>query len=187
VLLMMATLAVAGARAAAQAEFPFTRTRGQAAIEFKDPHIHVVAAYYYSQRHHDSRWLLIEAAVSTEELTTIKRDAISLRRPDGREIPLATQTRVGEDVPRIRSLVQNATASRHAVASYFSQRDQIDPMKFFTLPFGGIVHNDFVVDRHRVVVGDLLFEAPTGLWEDGTYALVVRHERGQAQLPIELE
>jgi hypothetical protein len=44
-----------------------------------------------------------------------------------------------------------------------------------------------VVDVHRVVVGELFFESPTGLWEDGTYSLIVRHEQGQAELPIELE
>jgi hypothetical protein len=60
-------------------------------------------------------------------------------------------------------------------------------MNLFTLPFGPVVHDDFVVDAHRVAVGPLFFESPTGAWEDGTYALIVRHEKGTAQLPIHLE
>jgi hypothetical protein len=173
--------------AAAQNEFSFTRKLGQAAVEYRNEDVHVVAAYYHSQRNHDSRWLLIEAAVSTTRLGTIDRDGITLRTPDGREIPLASQTRVGEDIGRVRLLLQNASTTRHNVASYFNQRDHVDAMQFFTLPFGHVVHDDFVVDVHRVVVGDLLFESPTGRWEDGTYSLVVRHEHGQAELPIELE
>ena len=60
-------------------------------------------------------------------------------------------------------------------------------MRLFRLPFGPVVHDEFIVDRDRVAVGPLFFEAPTGAWERGTYALIVRHEKGMAQLPINLE
>jgi hypothetical protein len=172
----------------AQEEFSSAnRQRGRAAVEYNDADIHIVAAYYYSQRNHDSRWLMIETGVSTSDVGTIDRGAITLRTPQGREIPLATQRRVGEDVVRIAQLLQNATVVSHNVASYFTQRDRIESMNLFTLPFGPVVHDDFVVDAHRVAVGPLFFEAPTGAWEDGTYALIVRHEKGTAQLPIRLE
>jgi len=57
----------------------------------------------------------------------------------------------------------------------------------FRLPFGPVVHNEFIVDRDRIAVGPLFFESPTGAWEKGTYALVVRHKNGTAELPINLE
>jgi hypothetical protein len=181
-------LTIAAGTAFAQEEFSSAnRQRGRAAVEFRDKEIHVVAAYYYSQRNHDSRWLLIEAGVSTTADTTIARTAIALRTPQGREIPLATQRRIGEDVPRIEQLLQNAGVLSHNVASYFTQRDRMESMKLFTLPFGGVVHDDFVVDRNHVAVGPLFFEAPTGAWESGTYALIVRHSKGTAELPIHLE
>ena len=47
--------------------------------------------------------------------------------------------------------------------------------------------DSFVTDRNRVAVGPLFFESPTGAWERGTYALVIRHEKGVAHLPINLE
>jgi hypothetical protein len=174
--------------ALAQEEFSSAnRQRGRAAVEFRDSDIHVVAAYYYSQRNHDSRWLLIESGVSANDSITIARTAIALRTPQGREIPLATQRRIGEDVNRIEQLLQNAGVLSHNVASYFTQRDRIESMRLFTLPFGGVVHDEFVTDRHHVAVGPLFFEAPTGAWERGTYALIVRHSKGIAQLPIHLE
>jgi hypothetical protein len=177
-----------GAPAAAQEEFSSAnRQRGRAAVEFRDKDIHVVAAYYYSQQHHDSRWLLIEAGISTTDAETIRRDAIALRAPDGRVIPLASQRRVGEDVGRIRQLLQNAEILSHNVASYFTQRSRTEPMQLFTLPFGDVVSDSFVVDPHRVAVGPLFFESPTGAWPRGTYALIVRHENGTAELPIHLE
>ena len=124
------------------------------------------------------------AGVSTTDVTTIHRNAIVLRTPQGREIPLASQRRIGEDVPRIRQLLQNAQILSHNVASYFTQRDRTESMRLFTLPFGGVVHDDFVVDAHRVAVGPLFFESPTGAWGEGTYALIVRHSKGVAELPI---
>jgi hypothetical protein len=185
------TLAALGAGAsaeAAQEEFSSAnRSRGRAAVEYNDGDIHIVAAYYYSQRNHDSRWLMIETGVSTTKTQAIHRNAIVLRTPQGREIPLASQRRVGEDVNRIEQLLQNAQVLSHNVVSYFNQRDRAESMKLFTLPFGPVVHDDFVVERDRVAVGPLFFEAPTGAWEDGTYALIVRHEKGMAQLPIHLE
>ena len=186
--LCSAMLTLGGDRFAAQQEFSSAnKQRGKAAVEYADKDIHIVAAYYYSQLNHESRWLLIESALSTTDLQTIHRNAITLRTPQGREIPLASQRSVGEDVPRVEQLLQNASAVSHNVSSYFVQRDRVESMRLFTLPFGPVVHDDFVVDRHRVVVGRLFFEAPTGAWERGTYALRVQYSKGTAELPIKLE
>ena len=174
--------------AAAQQEFSSANKRlGQAAVQYRDKAIQVVAAYYYSQRNHDSRWIMIEGAVSTTAETVIRRDAIFLRTPEGREIPLATQRRVGEDVKRVEQLLQNARVQTHNVVSYFNQRDRPEDMQLFRLPFGPVVHDEFIVDRDRVAYGALFFESPTGAWEKGTYTLVVRHGKGSAELPINLE
>jgi hypothetical protein len=187
-LTICAALALVPPTLIAQQEFsPANRDVGRAAVEYSDADAHIVAAYYYSQRNHGSRWLMIEAGISTTELTTIERSAIALRTPQGREIPLASQRRIGEDVPRIQQLLQNATVVSHNVTSYFLQRDRIESMRLFTLPFGPVVHDSFVVDRHRVAAGPLFFESPTGAWEDGTYALIVRHSKMVAELPIHLE
>lgn len=190
---ILLTLVVCGGLAfgpplAAQQEFSSAnRQLGRAAVEYRDKAVQIVAAYYYSQHNHDSRWLMIESAVSAREPMAIHRDDIVLRTPQGREIPLASQRRVGEDVNRIEQLLQNASVLTHDITSYFAPRDRVESMRLFKLPFGPVVHDDFVVDQHRVAVGPLFFEAPTGLWEDGTYALIVRHEDGVAELPIVLE
>jgi hypothetical protein len=171
----------------AQAEFPFTKSLGRSSAEFRDGKVHIVAAYDYSQRHHDSRWLLIQVAASSERPTAIQRDWIALRTADDSEFALATQRRVGEETVPIKQLLQNAATSRHDVVSYFTQRDRPENIQLFTLPFGTVVHDSFVVDNDHVTTGDLFFEAPRGRWESGTYSLVVRHEDGKAALPIKLE
>ena len=179
---MVATVVVT-----AQAEFPFARSRGRSTVEFNDKQVHVVASYDYSQREHDGRWLLIQIAMSAKKRMVIERDWIVLRTADDREFPLATQTRVTEEMGNVQQLLQNASTRRHDTASYFSQRDRVEDLRLFRLPFGNVVYTNFVVDDDRVAAGDLLFESPTGRWEDGTYALVVRHEGGQARVPVRLE
>ena len=171
----------------AQAEFPFVRTRGRSTVEFIDKLVHVVASYDYSQRDHDARWLLIQIAVSAKKRMVIERSWIALRSADDREFPLAAQERVGEDIGAVQQLLQNASTRRHDTASYFSQRDRVEDLRLFRLPFGNVVHTNFVVDDDRVAAGDILFESPTGRWEAGTYSLVVRHDGGQATLPIRLQ
>ena len=166
--------------------YPHTQERGRAAIEYEDEEIHVVAAYYYSQRHHDSPWLLIEAAVSAERAMDIQRDEIRLVMPNGREVPLASQRRFLQDLWRVRPLLQNASVTRHGIGGYFKGRRGTQ-MKFFALPFQGTVRDSVVVDQWRIGWGDLFFVSPTGLWEAGTYSLVVQHEELQASLPIRLE
>ena len=182
-----AVLALAGAPLAAQQTSPSTKKLGQAAVEFKDKTIHVVAAYYYSQRNHDARWLYIQTALSTAKETIIHRNEIVLRTPQGREVPLATQKQVGDDVKTVEQLLQNAKVHGHDVLSYFRQQGRTEDMQMFRLPFGPVVHNEFIVDRDRVAVGPLFFESPSGAWEKGTYVLVVRHNNGIAEMPISLE
>ena len=181
------TLTLAGTAQAQDERFPNTKAQGRAAVEYEDDEIHVVAAYYYSQRNHDSRWLLIEAGVSTEKRMTIHRDSIRLITPDGVEVTLAPQTRFSQDISRIRLLIQNASTTRHGILSYFNRRGQNEDFRFFQLPGGPVVYDDFVVDRFRVAVGDLFFESPTGTWEDGVYTLVIEHVGVRATVPIGLE
>ena len=164
-----------------------TKQLGQAAVQYRDKAIHVVAAYYYSQRNHDSRWLLIQAGVSTSDEAVIKREAIALRTPQGQVIPLATQKRVAEDTKQVERLLQNASVQTHNVASYFKQPARFEDMQLFRLAFGPVVHDDFIVDRDRAAIGPLFFESPTGAWEPGTYTLVVRNSKVSAELPIQLE
>lgn len=180
-------LTLASTAQAQNEDFPNTKELGRAATEYRDDAIQLVAAYYYSQRNHDSTWLLIEAALTTEERMTIHRDALRLITPDGIEVALATQERFGQDIERVRQLVQNARLSRHGTWAYFNRLNQREEIRFFSLPGGRLVADDFVVDRFRFALGDLYFASPTGLWEDGIYTLVLEHDGGRAAVPIVLE
>ena len=168
--------------------FPHTSDRGRAAVEYEDDALQVVAAYYHSQRNHDSRWLLIEIAVSSVAPMRIRREDISLVTPDGRVVPVASQRTFSQDRERTRELHLSAASTRHPVGGYF-RGERAKPFRWFALMIqGGIVSNVFDVDQHRVLLGDLYFASPTGAWEEGTYSLMVQGAGdARAVLPIDLD
>ncbi len=168
--------------------FPNTSDSGRAAVEYEDDTVQVVAAYYYSQRQHDSRWLLIEIGVNSPMPMRIHRDDITLVTPDGEAIQVASQRLFAEDVRVTRLLQQNARPTRHPISSYF-RTQSTDHFHWFVLTAAeGTVTDVLDVDERVAAWGDLYFASPTGAWEAGTYSLVVEGD-GEvlAMLPIELD
>ncbi|PYR44899.1 MAG: hypothetical protein DMF89_26630 [Acidobacteria bacterium] len=167
-------------------EFDHVRTLGHALAEFRDDRVQIVAAYYYSQSNHDIPWLLIELGALWPRATEINRERIELVTPSGHVVRLATQARWAEDSTRNALLLQQATTSRHQVASYFQPYAQTH-LRFFTRPPNdGTVQKAVYLRPDELGLSDLLFESPTRLWDKGTYALVIRYDGGEAVLPIEL-
>lgn len=167
-------------------ELPHVRSVGRAATEFRDGDVQVVAAYYYSQREHDGPWLLVELGFNSRKALTLRRDRIELTTPAGDVVPLSGQRRWAADPARARRLLQQTRTVRHPLTSYFSQIAIVTRLRFFTRP----EDDGTVVDEMSVggetLVGDLMFESPTGAWDRGTHVLVIGHELGVARLPIEL-
>jgi hypothetical protein len=188
VLIVAGLLLGSVAQAAAQEDgfFANTKKQGRAAVEYRDAEIHVVAAYYYSQNNHDSRWLLIQVAMSTTRNLTFDRKDITIVAPGGRAVELSSQEQFAADVNRVKTLVQNASVLRHNTLSYFNERNRAERMRLFALNSGPVLTN-FVTDEHHVAVGDFYFASPTGRWEDGVYSLVIEKDGARAVLPIELQ
>jgi hypothetical protein len=82
--------------------------------------------------------------------------------------------------------VQNAKVLRHSLESYFTQR-QIERLRFYSFPGVGIAFDEAIMDNDRVTTGELFFKSPEGSWQDGTYRLVLDHERAKAAVPIALQ
>lgn len=169
-------------------EFANVKKIGRALSEYQDKDIQVVAAYYYSQQNHNSAWLLIELGVQAWKAHKLERQNIELITPTGRVVPLATQERWGSQTERNVLLLQQVEPTRHQVGTYFKPTNGVENLRFFTAPAGTGTVLDFAQLRpETLVMGDLVFEAPTRLWDKGTHALVVRYSGGEVMLPIELQ
>jgi hypothetical protein len=174
---------------AAQDELAHTKELGRAVGQYEDALLQVVVAYNYSQREHGSRWILIQAAVASRRPMKIRREGFFLQTPDVRVIDLASQRRFGADTGRLNSLLQSSSNERHPVDWYFknlSRTQSTENMRLFVRPGQGVIQDEFVTSDDRVMVGDLFFENPRGLWASGRYILTVQTDRAKAELPIDL-
>jgi hypothetical protein len=184
--LLVGMVASAAAQRGQPREFSRVKQLGAALVEYRDGLTQAVAAYYHSQRHHDTPWLLIEVGVSSSRALVLRRDGVRLVSPSGQSVPLAAQTRWGADSARARGLLQEARTTRHQVSTYFRGRGG-QRLRFFGRPeLGQTVIDVAQIAPEEVLLGDLMFESPTGAWERGTYALEIEHDGGTAALPIEL-
>ena len=168
-------------------ELPHAKILGSALSEYNDGTVQAVAAYYYAQRQHDGPWILLEFGFRSRRPLLIERDRVELETPSGDIVPLSGQRRWGADGRRAARLLQQITPTRHQVRPYFGSAIQVSRLRFFSRPEDGYT----VVDREEVtwepvLIGDLLFESPTGAWEPGRYVLAIGHAFGIARLPIDL-
>ena len=189
VVVLMAGVAVTSAqRGADDNAFPHTKPNGRATVVYKDEKVLAVAIYDYSQRNHDTAWILVQIGVALSERGAVKRDSFSMTMPGGRKVPLATQEQFLADSAKITKLRQNARIFQREVLGYFPKSADGEFLKWFALPGEGTVRNPAVIpSEHGVVIGDLYFKSPTLRWDDGTYRLVFDNEHGHAELPIRLE
>jgi hypothetical protein len=169
--------------------FPHTKKLGKAIVRYEDktPGLGVVVEYEYSQRHHDSTWLLLDVAATAEQRLVLDREHFKLVSPTGQWFPVASQRHFLEGANEITSLRQNAKIFRHSLQSYLGQREYRETLKLFALPGEGVVIAGAMLDRDRIMTGELYFEMPQGSWEPGQYSLLVEHPRASAALPISLE
>lgn len=158
-------------------------------VEYKSDRLHIVAAHHYIPGDHDPKWLLIEIGLEVLSSGTVSltpRD-FSIVRPDGVEVPLASQ----RDYRRARAELLPLQLRLHSLAldpvrSYYPGSQCTDhQLQFFVE--GGIRQTVVYVHRSSDCVrGDLYFASPTGAWKSGTYTLIIGGDTG-VRMPLDIE
>jgi len=167
--------------------FPNIKRLGRAIVEFRDAQLQVVLNYEYSQRNHDSAWLLVDFGARSEKRLVLDREHFKLVSHSGEWFPVASQRHFLDAAREIRSLRQNAAVWRHDLASYLGALDRRESLKFFALPGEGLVIAGALLDKDRNTFGELYFEMPRGGWESGEYALLIEHPQASIKLPLSLD
>ena len=179
-----------------QEDFPHTRfpdARGGEPhlVVYDDGVVLASAAYRYSQRHHDSPWLVISLDLAATEALSIRREDIELIRGDGVTARPATESEGRRDLEDVRRLVDER-ADWPDTMSFAFPRSRID-RGFHRFDFG-VEESDRTPDRAlRVeagggVRGDVFFVSPDGRWPSGVHALVVSVDADRTvRLPVLLQ
>ena len=121
--------------------------------------------------------------MSGGSLTVARRD-ISIVRPDGANLPLASQREYRRSRAELLPMLLALYDRRDAIRDYFTGGCGRHNVRFFV--DSGIRHT--VVDTFPngpCLRGDLFFASPTGTWSSGTYTLVMGGDTN-VHLPIEI-
>src|SRR5262245_57669122 len=112
-----------------------------------------------------TEWMMLDIGLTLREGTkpyVLKRDALSLRTPDGKRLPMATQTEYS--AADLRGLQTMANASRDVI-TYFPG-DVIQPcaVSFFTDPERkNVSHDQVELNSMTGCLGRIYFHVPDGI------------------------
>ena len=171
--------------------FPDPRFGEPYLVVYDDGDLLASASYRYSQRHHDSPWLVVTLGLAASDALTIRREDIALVRPDGIAVPPATERERDRDIEGVRRLLDER-ASWPDSLSFAFPRSRID-RGFYRFEFG-VEESDRIPDRvlrigaRGGVRGDVFFVSPDGRWQTGVHALVVTVDDDRiVRLPVLLQ
>lgn len=156
--------------------FPDARFGEPHLVVYDDGFVLASVAYRYSQRHHDSRWLVVTLGLAASEALEIPREAIVLVRPDGVETRPATERDRDRDIEGVRRLLDERADWPETLRFTFP-RSRID-RGFHRFDFG-VEESDRIPDRvleieaRGGVRGDVFFVSPDRIWPAGVHALIV--------------
>ena len=144
-------------------------------VSYDDGDFLASASYRYSQLNHDSPWLVVTLRIARSERVwrnlEIRREALVLVRPDGIEVPPATQREQRRDPEGFQRLMNERVHWRETLRFDFPRERTRGGYYFLqrALQFAErLARNDMFVSRN-----DVFFVSPDGSWEAGVHALVV--------------
>lgn len=183
---LFTSLAFAGGASAVPADSPVKRL-GKTVVQHKDSNVRAVLSWRYAnQTFEKESWLLLELAFAAEGgAVDLNREDVSLLTPDGEKLPLPGQKRLSEGLD-VRWTEQKASVSREPITGYFPNQRFEQRIPFFTYPGGPVVQDEIGGGHSMLSRGDLYFEAPTGVWKAGRYALVLKNKKMDVELPFSL-
>lgn len=169
--------------------FPAGGLKAPYLVMYDDGDFLASASYRYSQRNHDSRWLVVTLSIARSDRGNLelRREDIVLIRPDGLEVPPATQRERRGDpeglwrlqseranwMSTVRFDFSDFPIARTRGGYYFLRRNL--QLQGRDTRFGEVEERDDgrVVTRPNPTSDSVFFVSPDGSWETGVHALFV--------------
>ncbi|MBK9090837.1 MAG: hypothetical protein IPL90_18065 [Holophagales bacterium] len=134
-------------------------------------------------------WMYLQVGLCLQDgmkYQTLKREAFSLRTPDGKTIPLATQREYGEALG-LAGLNQRAKAQKDSLSYFPPGVTRANAFQFFAdLGKGNPLSFDQVdVADNRASFGRLFFKIPGGI-QPGQHWLVVKFASSEVHVPFRI-
>lgn len=146
--------------------------------------------YRVAQESVGEEWMLLEVGLAMLEGTpnfTMKRDALTVKTPDGKSIPLATQTEFAQ-AGYLRALNNRAKVQRDPINYFPMEARHGCAIHFFANPTHGaarLAYDQVELSKDRGCVGRLFFHIPGGI-QVGQHWLIVKLPQSEIQVPFRI-
>ncbi len=149
---------------------------------------YAVLGYRMVQNEVGNQWALLEVGVTLREGVkdyTMTRDAFSLKTPDGKTIPLATQQEYMK-APDLRGLNQRAKVVKDSINYFPAGANRPCAIRFYAdLSGPGLAYDKVDLGDERDCLGRLYFHLPEGI-QVGQYFLNVKFATSTIQVPFRI-
>jgi len=188
ILLLVVPLAAAACSSGTGTSYEGVRETGRYSVTYEGPEIEAVVRFHGVDRDMGGGWLVVVAQLRGSPragVTSIHRDDISLRTPDGRHLLLVTQSEFREAYREIHSRVRRLVSSSEPLQTYASDVRRCDRW-FLAEVGGGFSHDELSISSFEVCWGPLVFAVPGGV-QPGRWRLIIELEESRADIPFNLE
>jgi hypothetical protein len=147
---------------------------------------YAVLGYRMVQNEAGKPWALLNVGITLREGVkdyTLKREHLTLKTPDGKVIPLATQQEYMAD-PSLRALNQRAKVIKDSINYFPAGPGKPCAMQFFAdLDRPGLAYDHVDISDVRDCMGRIYFKVPGGI-QPGQYWLQVQFATSMVQVPF---
>ena len=154
---------------------------GATAVVYKGPQADVALSYRFAKSNPAGNWLMLDTVMTGVAPIEIPRTAISVRTPDGRVMPLASQQEFGKAYPELAASIMRANAFREPMGYLIPRR--VRRMEYFSEPGRHLVFASVWLDEWHNTYGRLYFQLPGGVHK-GSYALLIALPESQVTIPF---
>jgi hypothetical protein len=148
---------------------------------------YAIIGYELANRSIGEKWMLIEFGATVRDGVPsyrLTRTAVSLETPDGKTIPLATESeyRQGD----VRSLLMRERVQRESINYFPPSARQACRIGFFAeLESRAMMYDDVELSSTRGCVGRLFFQVPSGI-AYGQHWLNVKFQKSVVRVPFRI-
>ena len=147
----------------------------------------VSLGYRMAQEQIGQEWMLLQVGVTLRKPTKdykLNRTSISIKTPDGKSIPLATQQEYQGGMGAISSLNMRAKVIVDSINYFPADADQSCALRLFADDRGpGLSWDETELSFQRVCLGRLYFKVPGGV-QVGQHFLVIKFAASELQVPF---
>lgn len=185
--LWIVTASCAACITASRSPVPGTRQVGDSVFRYQGPDLEMVISTKPAELAvGKERWLVLDVGVNGTRriVTRLDRENLTLRTPDGRLFPLASQKELTANFDEIEPFLQRTSVARQPLDYYVRDRE-LCRVPFFAEPGRGTVAEALFVNDRQYCVGPIYFRLEDAV-QPGPYELVIVTKGGRGAVPFEL-